>query len=206
MTSPLSNLSQSMLAGDIRRDENAKPDDCATTFEIHNHLNVLQQGNWLAGQTRPDLNCQIRRAQQCMPTPTSGQIREAKQRVRRARQFADSHLTFWSIPLRDLRFVAHTDYSSNDQDGSGRTQSMLEIWLRGVLWSGNHVDLGHRSQGSGFGCGTLGMGHVQVRHCSVPSVLFGKQSGSPPVSVIDCKSVFDNAVPSILCHRLSRHP
>ena len=30
---------------------NAKPDDYATPFENHNHL-----GNWLAGQTRPDLS------------------------------------------------------------------------------------------------------------------------------------------------------
>ena len=191
-----------MLAGEIRRDENAKPDDCATTFEIHNHLNMLQQGNWLAGQTRPDLNCQIRRPQQCMPTPTSGQIREANQRVRRARS---SQLTIWSIPLGDLRFVAHTDYSSNDQDGSGRTQGMLEIRLRGVLWSGSHVNLGHRSQGLGFGCGTLGMGHVQVSPLLCPQRSVWKTetrtfSGSPPVSVIDCKSVFHNAVPSILCH------
>ena len=54
---------------------NEKPDDCATPFEIHNHLSTTQQGNWLAGQTRPDLNCQINLAQQYMPSCTVGQIR-----------------------------------------------------------------------------------------------------------------------------------
>ena len=51
---------------------NAKPDDCSTPFEIHNHLFTTQQGNWLAGQTRPDSSCQFSLAQYCMPTPTVG--------------------------------------------------------------------------------------------------------------------------------------
>ena len=43
---------------------NAKPDDCATPIEIHDHLSTTQEGNWLAGQTRPDSSCQISLAQQ----------------------------------------------------------------------------------------------------------------------------------------------
>ena len=56
---------------------NAKPDDCATPFEIHNHLSTTQQSKWLAGQTRPDLSCQISLAQQCLPSPTVAHIRGA---------------------------------------------------------------------------------------------------------------------------------
>ena len=107
--------SQYKYAKDIKaakKSRNAKRDDCATPLEIHNHLSANSQRNWLAGQTVPDLNCQISLAQQCMPMPTVGQIRQANQWVRCSRQFADLHLKFLSIPLRDLRFVEHTDYSS----------------------------------------------------------------------------------------------
>ena len=101
---------------------NAKPDDYATTFEIHNHLSTIQQGNWLAGQSLADLSCQISLAQQCMPSPRVGQIQRANAWVRLAHQFADLKLTFLSIPPEKLRFVSRTDYSSKDQDGTGRTQ------------------------------------------------------------------------------------
>ena len=74
----------------------------APPFEIHNHLSTTQQGNWMAGQARPDLSCQISLAQQCVPSPTMGQIQKANAWVRRAHQFADLKLTFLSIPPEDF--------------------------------------------------------------------------------------------------------
>ena len=128
---------------------NAKPDDCSTPFEIHNHLFTTQQGNWLAGQTRPDSSCQFSLAQYCMPTPTVGQIRRANACVRRVHQFADLKLTFLSIPPEQLRFVIHTDFSSKYQDETGRakgehywaTNPSMErdMWRRGHLWYGNRT-------------------------------------------------------------------
>ena len=72
----------------------AEADDSATPFEIHKHLSTTQQGNWLAGQTRPDLSCQVILAQQCMPSSTVEQTAW----VCRDHQFADLKLTCLSIP------------------------------------------------------------------------------------------------------------
>ena len=106
---------------------NAKPHDCATPFEIHNHLSTPQQSNWLAGQTRSDLNCQISLAQLCMPSPTVEQIRRATAWVRRTHQFKDLTLTFFEHSSRETRFVTQTDYSSKDPGGTGRTQGGYSI-------------------------------------------------------------------------------
>ena len=57
-------------------------------------------------------------AQQCMPSPTVEQIRRANEWVRRAHQFAELTLTFFVHSTEKL----YTDYSSKDQDGTGRTQ------------------------------------------------------------------------------------
>ena len=81
-----------------------------------------QKGNWLATQTRPDFSCQVSQSQQMMPTPTVGQIRYANAFVHRAQQHADLTITFRPIPLEHFRLVIHTDYSSKDMGGTGRTQ------------------------------------------------------------------------------------
>ena len=121
------------------RDEMQNPTDYATPLEIHNHLSTIQQGNWLAGQSLADLSCQISLAQQCMPSPRVGQIQRANAWVRLAHQFADLKLTFLSIPPEKLRFVSRTDYSSKDQDGTGRTQGGYIIGSdRPVHRSGMH--------------------------------------------------------------------
>ena len=170
---------------------NSKPFPCATPFEIHDHLSKTQRGNWLAGQTRPDPSCQISSAQQCMPSATVEQIRRANARVRRGHQLPDLKLTFLSIPPEKLRFVTHSDNSSKDQDGTGRTQGgyvdrpVNESWTRGAVVAAGvtvaqaetrmHVNIGPRGQSFEFGIGTLGVGHVHACHCFVRCILFGKQ-------------------------------
>ena len=94
----------------------------ATPLEIHNLLSTTQQNNWLAGQTRPDLNCQISLARRCTARTTVGQIRRTNAWVSREHQFADLKLTFLNNPPEQLRLVIHTDYFSRDPDGIGRTK------------------------------------------------------------------------------------
>ena len=68
--------SQKAYATDVKPAKtrrNAKPDDCATPLEIHNHLSAAPQGR-LTRQTRPDLSCQISLAHWCMPSPTVVQV------------------------------------------------------------------------------------------------------------------------------------
>ena len=73
------------------------------------------------GQTSAAIS--VWHTQQCMQSPTVGQIRMANAWVRRARQSADWKLTFLSIPPERIRLVTQTDYSSNDPDGTGRSQN-----------------------------------------------------------------------------------
>ena len=189
---------------------NAKPNDCATPFEIHNHPSATQQGNRLAGQTRPDLSCQISTA-----------VRRAHASVRRAHQFADLKLTFLSIPPEQLRFVLHTDYSSKDQDGIGRTQGgyiigatdpSMGAGTRGAVVTTGvevaqtetrmHVNTGQRGQSFEFGVGTPPVGHVHVCHGFVPPHSVWKtgtraSSGSPPSmssTARACLTLYQNLV------------
>ena len=84
---------------------NAKPGDCATPFDIPNHLSATQQGNWLAGQTRPDLSCQI---SLYMPSPSVRQIRRANAWVRRAHQFE-------GIEIAQAEIRMHVDLNCKSQ-------------------------------------------------------------------------------------------
>ena len=151
-----------------------------------NHLSTTQQGNWLSGQTRPDLSCQLGLAQQYMPSPTVGQIPRANAWVCRADQFADLKLTFLSIPPEQLRFVIHTDCSSKDQDGTGRTQGGYIIGTTDPSMGAGHVapwahklkqgctsTLAGEAKALSSGLGHFGTDHVHVCHCFLP-VLFGK--------------------------------
>lgn len=116
--------SQKVYAQEIQiaKTRRGAPTDAVTLpYEVHNHISATQ--NWLAGQTRPDVSCQISFAHQVMPNPTAGQIRKSSAWVRRAKQFADLFVTFHSIPAEELRFVCHSDYSSKDLDGTGWTHA-----------------------------------------------------------------------------------
>ena len=113
-------------------------------FDIHNHLstNAARQLVGWADTTRFELPDQSRTA-----VHAESHIRRANAWVRRAHQFADLKLTFFSIAPEQLRFVIHTDHASKDQDGTGQTQGGYNIgatrqwkrdtWRRGARrhWS-----------------------------------------------------------------------
>ncbi|CAK0795301.1 unnamed protein product [Prorocentrum cordatum] len=164
-----------------RTRKSARPDDVALPSEVHNHISTTQQGNWLAGQTRPDLSCQISFSQQIMPHPTVGQIRRSNAWVRRAKQFHEISVTFQSIVPERLRFVCHSDYSSKDLDGTGRTQGGYIIGESKLL--------------------KASLGHLEWIMCSFAATLYPTfclenrdrySRKFSAISVIDCKSVFDH--------------
>ncbi|CAK0792131.1 unnamed protein product, partial [Prorocentrum cordatum] len=195
--------------------KSARPDDVALPSEVHNHISTTQQGNWLAGQTRPDLSCQISFSQQIMPHPTVGQIRRSNAWVRRAKQFHEISVTFQSIVPERLRFVCHSDYSSKDLDGTGRTQGgyiigatdpsmakgLLAPWCP-LVWKSQKIKQGCTSTLAGESkLLKASLGHLEWIMCSFAATLYPTfclenrdrySRKFSAISVIDCKSVFDH--------------
>ena len=185
--------SQPVHAKDVetaRTRRSAKLDVCATPFGNDSHLSTTQQGNWLAEQTRPELSCQMSLVDQCMPSPTVGQIPRANRWVRRARQFADLRWMFLGILPKDLCFVVHPDYPSKDQDETGRTEGGYIIVATnptmnaGALapWSletSSHVNLGQVKPW--YWVLVWYTWSVHPHCCAVSSFLFCKQKHIHPV-------------------------
>ena len=99
-----------------------RDDDCTTPWKdpqplVYDPTKQLTGEADAAGPVLPNQSVSDVQA-----SPTAGQIRRASQKVRRPRKFAIVRTTFPSSPHRDLEFVAHTDHSSKDWDGTGRTQ------------------------------------------------------------------------------------
>ena len=57
-----------------------------------------------------------------MPQPTVGDIRKGNMLARRAQQFSDLEIRYPSIPIDQLTFVLHSDYSSKETSNMGHTQ------------------------------------------------------------------------------------
>ena len=141
-----------------------------------------------------------------------GQIRRANAWVRRAHQFADMKLTFLSIPPGKLRFVKHTDYSSKDPDGTGRTQGGYIIgatdhsmgagevapWSP-LVWKSHKLKQSCTSTLAGEAKAlSSGLGHLECIMCLFAAVLFPAfclenrekyLQRFSAISVIDCKCV-----------------
>ena len=185
--------SQFVYAKDIetaRTRRSAKLDVCATPFGIDSHLSTTQQGNWLAERTRPELSCQMSLVDQCLPSPTVGQIRRANRWLRRARQFADLRWMFLGILPKDLCFVVHPDYPSKDQDETARTEGGYIIVATnpttnaGALapWSletSSHVNL--RQVKPWYWVLVWYSWSVHLHCCAVSCFLFCKQKHMHPV-------------------------
>ena len=150
-----------------------------------------------------------------LPNPTVFQLRWGNSLASRAKQFSSVSITFPAIPIYDLRFIAHTDYSSKDVDGTGKTQGGYIIAAtnglmeRGsvapwgpLLWRSSKMRRVVNSTLSGESAVLVdGLGHVEWM-CSffgaalIPSFTLTRRKVAGqffrPVVVIDCKSVYDH--------------
>ena len=100
----------------------ASADALAVPSEVKGFISLNQRGNWLAAQTRPDLSILVSSNQQKMPRPTVGGIRRGNMLARRAQHFADLEIRYPSIPIHELTFILHSDYSSKEMSNMGYTQ------------------------------------------------------------------------------------
>ena len=75
-------------------------DDLADKAEIHAFRGVSGSISWLAGQTLPDVSCQVSQLQQTLPQPTVAQVCGSSMVVRRVHQHADLGLKIRRILSR----------------------------------------------------------------------------------------------------------
>ena len=190
-----------------RKAENHGP---ALPSEVSSFLSSSQQCNWLATQSRPDLSCQVSTCQQCMPSPTVGQVRAVNSVVRRAKQNKDLDIVFQPIPAHKLRFILHTDYSSKGQGGYiiGATDPRMEQgnvapWSP-LIWRSYKCKRVLNSTLSGEAAVLIdGLGHLEWISCFFTAAFYFRftlesretyltKFGS--LVVTDCKSVYDHMV------------
>ena len=88
-------------------------DDFADKAEIHAFRGVSGSITWLAGQTRPDVSCQVSQLQQTLPQPTVAQVCGSNLVVRRVHQHADLGLKIRRKPVRNKMLLLHVDASLN---------------------------------------------------------------------------------------------
>ena len=85
-------------------------DDLADKAEIHAFRGVSGSISWLAGQTRPDVSCEVSQLQQTLPQPTVAQVCGSSMVVRRVHQHADLGLKIRRVPVQNMMLL-HVDAS-----------------------------------------------------------------------------------------------
>ena len=88
-------------------------DDLADKAEIHAFRGVSGSISWLAGQTRPDVSCEVSQLQHTLPQPTVAQVCGSSMVVRRVHQHADLGLKIRRIPVQNMMLLLHVDASLN---------------------------------------------------------------------------------------------
>ena len=88
-------------------------EDLADKAEIHAFRGVSGSVSWLAGQTRPDVSCQVSQLQQTLPQPTVAQVCASSMVVRKVHQHSDLGLKIRRVPVQNMIFLLHVDASLN---------------------------------------------------------------------------------------------
>ena len=83
--------------------------DPADKSEIHALRGVSGSISWLAGQTRPDVSCQVSQLQQTLPQPTVAQVCASSMVVRRVHQHADLGLKIRRMAVQNMMLLLHVD-------------------------------------------------------------------------------------------------
>ena len=93
----------------IAKERVKKPWLAASPQEISALRAVNGALSWISAQSRPDLAVQTSISQQCFPNPTVGDLLQANQAVRRARQQSDLEIHVPFIPLEELSLCFWSD-------------------------------------------------------------------------------------------------
>ena len=88
-------------------------EDLADEAEIHAFRGASGSVSWLAGQTRPDVSCQVSQLQQTLPPPTVAQVCASSMVHRRVHQHLDLGLKIRRVLVQNMILLLHVDASLN---------------------------------------------------------------------------------------------
>ena len=105
-------MSQKQFAENLRVasiPKNATSDQKLDASQVRILRGINGSLNWIATQSRPDIAVQTSLSQQCFPNPTIGDLREANNAIRRAKQHRDLVVRFQPISPHRLTLCCHSD-------------------------------------------------------------------------------------------------
>ena len=92
---------------DVEKDQ--KGEDPATEEQAIDNRSLIGALSWLAGQTRPDLQCGVALAQQLHRDPTTEDIRFTNNLARKAGLHKTEGIILWPVPLDRAQFLVYHD-------------------------------------------------------------------------------------------------
>jgi hypothetical protein len=171
--------------------------------------------NWLSNQSRPDLSVQTSLSQQCFPKPRIGNLRDANNAVRRAKQHKDLTIRFQSIDPSQLTICCHSDAAFANvgvHTQAGYVLAFVDrkihaghmypwvpaIWCSYRLPRAVSSTLGGEAQAMAAASGsvewlTLLMLETLEGHFALKDAR-AKLQHRPPIYATDCKSLFDHLI------------
>ena len=167
-------------------------DDLADKAEIHAFRGVSGSISWLAGQTRPDVSCQVSQLQHTLPQPTVAHCGSSMV-VRRVHQHADLGLKIRRIPVQNMMLLLHVD-ASFEHWRCGWLTGWLYLWhyrqviagrMRCSVVSNGLEIIQNESDSTEL---LQELNHEQFDLQGAPAVMQER----PPVCVTDCKSLYDH--------------
>ena len=124
------------------------PDDTPADEEMKiDNRSLIGALSWLAGQTRPDLQCGVALAQQLQRCPTVGDVRFTNSLARKAEKHRENGITLWPIDLSKASLVVFHDAAwanaglDEPEEGFELTPSDLEA---GTMKEGPYSGDRHR--------------------------------------------------------------
>lgn len=107
----------------VKVSKGAHDSSAATDQQMSASRGLLGNGVWHVSNTRVDLGANVALGQQKVKAGmTVGDVKSINQISRRAKQFAEIGITFWSIPVDQWLMVEHSDSSLNNC-GEAKTQA-----------------------------------------------------------------------------------
>ena len=193
----------------MRRNAHLDPKEISVLRGINGSL------NWLASQSRPDIAAQTSLSQQSFPSPTVHHLLEANNVIKRAKQFADLHITFKSIPLHNLRLCCHSDaafanlgphtqagyivgFTDDQLDQGAESPWSPAVWKSFKLSRAVGSTLAAEAQAMVAATGTLEWMALMMSEAiegidDVREYLAHLQR-RPPIIITDCKSLYDHLI------------
>ena len=94
---------------EVEIDKGQEDDEPARCDQIADHRSLVGALSWLAGQSRPDLQCGVSMAQQVQKDPSIGDVKFTNQLAKRALEHQHEGIRLRPVPLEDAVVLCYHD-------------------------------------------------------------------------------------------------